>query len=73
MRFKVRWTASDANRMQGQKNYRMNDPEYFSNPKPFYEVYHAINLKDFDLEQATSNLYTTLDIERASWYNLECD
>ena len=33
-RYKVRWTTSDLNRYQDQRNYRMNDGEYFGQTKP---------------------------------------
>ena len=44
MRFKVRWTISDLNRYQEQKNYRMYDPEYFGTGKPLF--------LNFDLDMA---------------------
>ena len=31
---KTHWTVSDLNRYQDQKNYRMNEAEYFANPCP---------------------------------------
>ena len=33
-RYKVKWTVSDLNRYQDQRNYRMNDGEYFGQTKP---------------------------------------
>ena len=53
-RYKVRWTMSDLNRYQEQKNYRMNDPEYFANPKPQFEPYN--------LDKALESLSLNQDI-----------
>lgn len=58
MRFKVRWTTSDLNRYQEQKNYRMNDPEYFGTSKPVFEP--------FDLDLALKCMYIHQDIQKAS-------
>ena len=57
-RYKVRWTISDLNRYQEQKNYRMNDPEYFANIKPIFE--------EFDLDKAMKALDTHHDINKVS-------
>ena len=57
-RFKVRWTVSDLNRYQEQKNYRMNDPEYFANSKPVFEP--------FDLDKAMIALDVHQDINKIS-------
>ena len=54
-RFKVKWTVSDLNRYQDQRNYRMNDMEYFSTTKPRFEP--------FDLDQALSCMRTHQDIQ----------
>ena len=42
-RYKVRWTYSDLNRYQEQINYRMNESEYFGNPKPRFEPFDLDN------------------------------
>lgn len=43
-RFKVKWTVSDLNKFQDQRNYRMIDPEYFGTVKPQFA--------SFDLDKA---------------------
>jgi len=53
-RYKVRWTVSDLNRYQDQKNYRMNDQEYFGQPKPKFVP--------FDLDAALNCMYVHQDI-----------
>ena len=39
MRYKVNWTISDLNRLQEQRDYRMNDEEYFGLVRPTFEPY----------------------------------
>ena len=57
-RFKVRWTTSDFNRFQDQKNYRMNDPEYFGLTKPEFSP--------FDLDNALACMHVHQDIQKTS-------
>lgn len=53
-RFKVKWTVSDLNRYQDQRNYRMNDMEYFATTKPRFEP--------FDLDKALDCMRVHQDI-----------
>lgn len=59
-RYKVRWTVSDFNRYQDQANYKMNDQEYFGQPKPSFVP--------FDLDAALQCMYVHQDIEGTSWF-----
>lgn len=59
MRYKVKWTISDLNRMQGQSNYRMNEPEYFATSRP--------NFEEFDLDAAMSCMHMHHDIQKAGY------
>jgi hypothetical protein len=58
LRYKVRWTVSDLNKYQDQVNYRMNDPEYFGNPKPRFSP--------LNLESALDHMYTHMDIQKTT-------
>mmetsp|Transcript_34947 Transcript_34947/g.53649 ORF Transcript_34947/g.53649 Transcript_34947/m.53649 type:complete len:493 (+) Transcript_34947:413-1891(+) len=58
MRFKVVWSMSDFNRLQEQKNYRMNDMEYFGTSKPTFIP--------FDLDDSLSHMYTHQDIMKTN-------
>ena len=58
MRYKVNWTISDLNRYQEQKDYRMNDEEYFGLAKPTFEP--------FDLDVAIKNIDIHHDINQTS-------
>ena len=55
---KTHWTISDLNRYQDQKNYRMNDMEYFGHTKPEFEPY--------DLDKALELVSVFQDIDQAS-------
>ena len=59
-RYKVRWTVSDFNRYQEQLTYKMNDQEYFSQPKPRFVPY--------DLDAALNCMYVHQDIQGTSWF-----
>jgi len=43
--------------MQGQINYRMNDPEYFGTSRPFFDI--------FDLDAALACMHKHHDIQKA--------
>jgi len=60
MKNKTVWTISDLNRYQDQKNYRMNDPEYFGTSKPEFEL--------FDLESSLGFIPLYQDIEKAGFF-----
>ena len=55
IKHKTHWTVSDLNRYQDQKNYRMNEAEYFANPSPSFE--------NFDLDKALEFIPIYQDIQ----------
>ena len=68
MKYKTKFTISDLNRYQEQKNYRMNDGEYFGTSKPQFEP--------FDLDKAMEFIPVYQDIQKQgrlrramAWFN----